>query len=34
MADDLPQIEPPNGVYEGCVMGKHHQESFPKDKAR
>jgi hypothetical protein len=34
MVSDLPQIEPPSGVYKGCVMGKHHQGLFLKDKAR
>jgi hypothetical protein len=33
MVDDLENIEPPNIVYEECLIGKHHQESFPKDKA-
>lgn len=30
LAEGLPQINPPSGVCEGCVMGKHHRESFPK----
>jgi hypothetical protein len=30
MIEDLPQIEPHSGVCEGCILGKHHQESFLK----
>lgn len=31
MADDLSQLKSPNGVYEECMLGKHHYKSFPKD---
>jgi hypothetical protein len=31
IVNDLPQIKPPNGVYEGCMQGDNHQECFPKD---
>jgi hypothetical protein len=34
VVDDIPQIEPTSDLYEGCVMVKHHQVSFPKDKVR
>jgi hypothetical protein len=34
LVEGLPQINPPSGVCEGCVMGKHHRESFPKDNSR
>jgi hypothetical protein len=32
MVEDLPQIEPPSGVCEGCILGEHHQESFLKER--
>ena len=34
IVDELPQIEPPSGVCEGCALGKHQQDSFRKYKAR
>lgn len=27
----IPKRKPPSGFCEGCVMGKHRRESFPKD---
>ena len=29
----LPKVYPPNGVCEGCVLSKHHQEPFDSRKA-
>jgi len=34
LTEGLPQINPPSGVFEGYVMGKHHQVSFQKDNSR
>jgi hypothetical protein len=34
MVNDLLQIKPPNVVCEGCMLEKHHQVSFPKEKER
>ena len=34
MVYGLPTIEKKNGVYEGCMLGKHHCQPFPKEGAR
>jgi hypothetical protein len=32
MVDDLPQIEPPSGVCEGCVLGNTIESPFLRTK--
>jgi len=34
MVDDLPHIKLPSGVYEGCMLGKHHNKSILNDLVR
>ena len=34
MVAEITWIEPSNGVCDGCVLRKHNQESFTKDKVR
>lgn len=33
MVTGLPQIQCPSQIYEECVVGKLHRQSFPKNKA-
>jgi len=33
MVVGLPKIYSSKGVFEGCVLGKHHREMFDKGKA-
>ena len=33
MVHGLPTIEDRDGTCEGCVLGKHHRQSFPKGVA-
>jgi hypothetical protein len=33
MVVGLPKVLPPDGVYRGCVLGKHHQAPFDSGKA-
>jgi hypothetical protein len=33
MVASLPKVFPPEGVYKGCVLGKHHQTPFDSGKA-
>ena len=34
MVHGLPHISSTNGVCEGCVLGKHHKETFDKGKVQ